>query len=200
MRRGDFVFEPMKIIAITGGIGSGKSVVSTVLRKLGYAVYDCDSRAKRLMAASEEIRRELREAFGAAVLTADGGAIDSRELSRRVFGNAEALARLNGIVHPRVRSDVRLWAEAQGERGVVFVETAILHESRLDEIVDDEWQVTAPVPVRVERVMRRNGLSEAQVLARIASQSRYITANPIVNDGVEAVLPQIMSRLSDLGQ
>ena len=62
----------MKLIAITGGIGSGKSVVSTILRKLGYAVYDCDSRAKLLMATSADIKRELAEAFGADVVAADG--------------------------------------------------------------------------------------------------------------------------------
>lgn len=191
--------DMMRIIAITGGIGSGKSVVSTVLRKLGYAVYDCDSRAKCLMAESEEIHRELQETFGTGVVGADG-TINSQELARRVFGDAEALARLNGIVHPRVRRDVMRWAEAHAERGVAFVETAILHESRMDEMVDEEWQVTAPLSVRVERVMKRNGMSEADVLARIGSQSSYTTDAPIVNDGYEALLPQIMQRLGQMNE
>lgn len=182
----------MRIIAITGGIGSGKSVVSTILRKLGYSVYDCDSRAKRLMAKSDEIKSELREAFGADVVCSDGS-INSRQLAQRVFGDKAALQRLNGIVHPRVKADILQWAES-GDN-VVFIETAILHESGLDAIIDEEWNVTAPIEVRVKRVMLRNGLTRDEVLARIGSQSCYTTDAPIVNDGIAPVLPQIMRRL-----
>lgn len=198
----------MRLIAITGGIGSGKSVVSTILSKLGYAVYDCDSRAKHLMATSDEIRRELVAEFGAEVVREDGS-IDSQRLAKRVFGNSEALQRLNGIVHPRVKQDILRWAREHDEAnagdgsrcrphsGAAFVETAILRESNLHTIVDEEWQVTAPEEVRVARVMKRNGLTETEVRARIASQSSYKVAHPIVNDGVTALLPQIMSRLAE---
>ena len=139
----------MKLIAITGGIGSGKSVVSTILRKLGYAVYDCDSRAKLLMATSADIKQELSEAFGADVISTDG-TICAPRLAAKVFGDNEALMRLNGIVHPRVKQDILRWAEGIASSNGdccecrVFVETAILHESGLDAIVDEEWQVTAP--------------------------------------------------------
>ena len=184
----------MRIIAITGGIGSGKSVVSSILRKLGYAVYDCDSRAKQLMATSADIKQELSEAFGADVVSTDG-TICAPRLAAKVFGDNEALLRLNGIVHPRVKHDILRWAEAiaftHGDCRV-FVETAILHESGLDAIVDEEWQVTAPEEVRVARVMKRNGINEADVRRRIASQSSYTAGTVIVNDGVTAILPQIM--------
>ena len=184
----------MRIIAITGGIGSGKSVVSSILRKLGYAVYDCDSRAKQLMATSADIKQELSEAFGADVVSTDG-TICAPRLAAKVFGDKEALLRLNGIVHPRVKHDILRWAEAVASTHGdcrVFVETAILHESGLDAIVDEEWQVTAPEEVRVARVMKRNGISDADVRRRIASQSSYTAGTVIVNDGVTAILPQIM--------
>lgn len=194
---GNLILLVMRIIAITGGIGSGKSVVSTILRKLGYAVYDCDSRAKLLIATSADIKRELAEAFGADVVAADG-TICAPRLAAKVFGDNEALMRLNGIVHPRVKQDILRWAEGIASSNVdccecrVFVETAILHESGLDTIVDEEWQVTAPEDVRVARVMKRNGISEADVRRRIASQSNYTAGIVIVNDGVTAILPQIM--------
>lgn len=188
----------MRIIAITGGIGSGKSVVSAILRKLGYDVYDCDSNAKRLMAESHEIKVEIAAAFGVDVINAEG-VIDSRRLAGIVFADATALSRLNGIVHPRVKADIEAWAMSRN-RPTVFVETAILRESNLHTIVDDEWCVKAPEQVRVARVMLRSGLSEPEVRARIASQGNSAQEGGavIVNDGIEPILPQIVALLATL--
>lgn len=184
----------MRIIALTGGIGSGKSVVSALLRVMGYPVYDCDSRAKLLMDNSEEIKSQLVQEFGREAVSPEG-VINRRYVASKVFGNDVALKRLNGIVHPAVREDLLQWAEVNGVgRGCVFVETAILRSSNLGEIVDDEWTVAAPHEVRIERVMRRNGLPREAVEARINAQAAECAtagAKVIVNDGKTALLPQV---------
>ena len=186
----------MKIIAITGGIGSGKSVVSQILRRMGHEVYDCDSRAKALMNGSDEIKRDLRNAFGADVVGGDG-AINSARLAQIVFADSDALKKLNAIVHPRVKTDILQWSGSFAGKPFVFIETAILEESNLSDIVAEVWHVYAPVEVRVKRVMLRNHATESEVKARIASQKEAAepSADFIVNDGVTPVLPQIVSRL-----
>lgn len=187
----------MELIAISGGIGSGKSIVSKVVRVMGYPVYDCDSRAKSLMIMSDEVRRQMVEAFGQECYRDDGG-LNREYLSAAVFGNDEALARLNGIVHPATARDMLLWAKQQEERGAVkaFVETALLHTSRLDHLVDMVWHVSAPTRLRVKRVMTRSQLTSQQVHDRMAAQA--IEEEPaageqvIINDDVNAVLPQVI--------
>jgi len=126
----------MRLIAITGGIGSGKSVVSRILGVMGYHVYDCDSRAKTLMAANQEVHRQLVEAFGPDTYLADGS-LNRQHLSQVAFGNDEALARLNGIVHPATARDMQQWAQRQAQEGATlsFVETALLRTSGLDQLV-----------------------------------------------------------------
>ena len=192
----------MKIIAITGGIGSGKSVVSQVLRRMGYEVYDCDSRAKALMNSSNEIKRDLSNAFGADVVGGDGK-INSARLAQIVFADGSALMRLNAIVHPRVKTDILRWSGSFARsKPFVFIETAILEESNLGDIIAEVWHVYAPVEVRVKRVMMRNNATESEVKARIASQNEAAEPSTdfIINDGATPVLPQIMSRLeADLG-
>ena len=192
----------MSLIAITGGIGSGKSVVAHMVQVMGYEVYDCDSRAKRLMTDDAEVKRLLVEAFGNEVYLNDGS-INRQHLSAVAFADSEALSRLNAIVHPATARDLQRWAGEQSARGaaaVAFVETALLRTASLDRLVDDVWHVTAPDEVRIQRVMARNGFSREQVQARIASQSREDSIAPgeqvIVNDNDHALLPQVTRLLS----
>ncbi len=188
-----------QLIAITGGIGSGKSVVSRILRTMGYPVYDTDSNARRLMDASGEIRRRLVERFGPEVYLPDGR-LDRARLGGIVFGSAEALAGLNGIVHPAVAADVRQWA---AEKRVAFFETAILRSSGMWRMASSVWRVDAPVDVRVARVVRRNGLAPDAVKARMAAQQAELTGfdgeHVVVNDGRRPVLPQIVALVGRLG-
>ena len=188
----------MKVIALTGGIGSGKSVVSAVLRVMGYDVYDCDSRAKRLMDGSSEIKDALVAEFGAGAVV--NGNIDRRYISSKVFGDAMALKRLNAIVHPAVKQDFEQWLALCG-RELAFVETAILQSSNLKNLVDAEWNVTAPITLRAERVAKRNGLAREEVMRRINSQAGEMPggkACTIDNSGSVAILPQIQKLLSQL--
>lgn len=191
----------MKLIAITGGIGSGKSVVARMAEVMGYHVYDCDSRAKALMVTDDEVKRLLVDAFGNETYLEDG-TINRQYLSTVAFSNEAARARLNGIVHPATERDLQKWADCRRLNGdtILFVETALLRTAGLDKIVDEVWHVTAPDNVRVERVMRRSGLSEEQARARMAAQVAEDSIADgefvLVNNGEEALLPQFIKLLS----
>ena len=187
------------LIAITGGIGSGKSVVSSILRVCGYKVYDCDLNAKLLMDNSNEIKRVISKRIDSSVITPQGD-INRTLLSSIVFGEQSKLQILNKIVHGAVRADIIKWRDANEGYPYLFVETAILYQSGLDAIVDEVWDVTAPQEVRIERVMRRNNFSREQVEARINSQNYnpqniHPDTKTIVNDDVSPLLPQILTLL-----
>ena len=191
-----------RLIAVCGGIGSGKSVVCRILRCMGYAVYDCDSRAKELMDASDEIRRTIAQEIAPDAIGFDGR-INRKVLAAAVFGNAAKLEILNRAVHGCVLADLRCWCLAQS--GSAFVETAILYQSGLHREVDQVWEVVAPEAIRIQRVMLRNGMNEDEVVKRIESQ-RYLpdqselhpTTKEIINDGELPLLPQITRLLRGL--
>ena len=191
----------MELVAITGGIGSGKSVVARMVQVMGHEVYDCDSRAKAIMTESPEVRQQLEQAFGKDTFMADG-TLNRPHLSAVAFADDDALARLNGIVHPATARDMQQWAEIQARKGaaVAFVETALLHTAGLDRLVDKVWHVTAPARVRIERVMARSGLTAEQVEARIKAQvneDRIADGEAVlVNDGEAALLPQVLHLLA----
>jgi dephospho-CoA kinase len=154
-------------VGITGGIGSGKSLVADMLLKRGVALYSSDSRAKELMASDPELRQQLVERFGSEVFCAEG--LNRAYLAERVFASDEELKALNAIVHPRVMADFEQWAEKQSGDYVVL-ESAILYESGFDALVDKVVAVLAPLPLRVERAMQRDGASREQIEARIKAQ------------------------------
>lgn len=202
------------LIAIVGGIGSGKSVVSRMVSIMGYEVYDCDSHAKQLMDASDDIKVRIKSEIHPECVT--GGRIDRKRLAEIVFDDDEALQKLNCIVHTAVREDLKKWVSDRNGKStdrngkgvpvcddnVLFVETAILYQSGLDRIVDWVWEIVAPLELRVKRVMARNSVDRKEVMARIESQNSYIpsTLHPsvthIINDGKHPLLPQVEQLLS----
>lgn len=187
-----------ELIAVTGGIGSGKSVVSDMLRAMGHEVYDCDSRAKTIVDGSPAIHRRLCDEIHPRAVV--GGCVDRPLLASVVFSDADALARLNAIVHGAVVADVIQWRDSLG-CPVAFVETAILYQCDLWKPVSSVWEVTAPTELRVARVMRRNAMSRDAVMARMASQPetpRRLPTEIIVNDGVVPVLPRVNGLLECL--
>lgn len=189
------------LVAVSGGIGSGKSVVCRVLAALGYSIYDCDSRAKALMDADNNIKRRIALEIHAAAIS-DDMSINRDVLSRIVFSDQSKLTVLNSIVHAAVRDDIRAWAHEKNER-LLFVETAILYQSGLDAMVDAVWEVTAPEHVRVERVMRRNGLCKSDVMRRIQSQAFFpekphARVSVITNDDRRSILMQIDALLGEI--
>lgn len=180
-----------KIIVVTGGIGSGKSIVSQYLRINGYKVYDCDSRAKYLNNHHRKIISEIISEFGSE--SYQNGALDTKYLSAVVFGNKEKLKRLNKIVHPRVREDLLNWIIENNNEKLLFVETAILKESNLSDMFDSIILVDAPVDIRIERVELRNNLNRNDIQKRIESQNFANLSIDfyINNDNSTPLIPQI---------
>ena len=185
-----------ELIAITGGIGCGKSIVSLILKEMGYEVYDCDCNAKYLMDNSPIIKDCLKSTFGNDIII--DGTINRVKLANIVFNNKEKLVKLNNIVHSSVKEDLISWKLENSHKKLLFVETAILYQSGLDSIVDEVWEVNAPLEIRIERVMKRNNISRQDVLSRIESQKYEILAQAdyiITNDDKVAILPQLVTIL-----
>lgn len=188
-------------VGITGGIGSGKSLVADMLLKRGVALYSSDSRAKELMASDPELRQQLVERFGSEVFCAEG--LNRAYLAERVFASDEELKALNAIVHPRVMADFEQWAEKQSGDYVVL-ESAILYESGFDGAVDIVVAIMAPEELRIERVIKRDGVTKEQVEERMRHQlsdeercnrAKYAIVN-IELDELEEDVEQLHRRLS----
>lgn len=158
------------VIGLTGGIASGKSTVSRILRELGAEVIDADLVAREVMRPGTEAWRELVNHFGPQILDADGS-INRRRLGRLVFTDPAALAALNEITHPcitrRIQEQV---ARARQEGRVVVVDAPLLIEAGMHRMVDEVWLVVVEPGVQVERVMRRDNLTYQEALSRLRSQ------------------------------
>ena len=155
-------------IGITGGIGSGKSYVSTIIReKFGIPVYDCDKEAKRLTASDAEIRRKLIQLVGPE--TFNGEELVRQHLADFLFGSEENARKVNAIIHPAVLRDFKQWARKQ-QQPIVAMESAILFESGFNKSVDRVLFVDAPEEVRLRRAMQRDSATEQQISARMKMQ------------------------------
>lgn len=157
-------------LGITGGIGSGKSYVSKLLVERGVPVFDCDSEAKKLTATDTRIRSGLIELLGEEVYTAEG--LNKPVLATYLFASKENAARVNAIIHPRVKEVFRDWVQQEAALGkeIVAMESAILYESGFHTEVDQVVMVYAPLSVRCARVVARDHTTLEQVQKRIASQ------------------------------
>ena len=188
----------MKLIGLTGGIGTGKSTVARILRLRGYEVYDCDLEAKRLMDESPEVRRSLRDRWGEDIYSAEDE-LDRRKVAEYVFADRREKAWLDSLVHGLVRDDVKRWVYTHTDYryDTVFVESAILFTSGLAGMCQEVWEVTSPLDIRVERIMKRSGLTREQALARIEAQKeeqkicRSRHTRQIVNDSATPLLDAI---------
>ncbi|MBQ6693462.1 MAG: dephospho-CoA kinase [Bacteroidaceae bacterium] len=188
-------------VAVTGGIGSGKSVVSHLLTMMGVPVYDCDSRAKALMESDTLIRQGLQRMFGEECYTPDGK-LNRKWLAARIFVDKDAIKRVNALVHPRVKSDFVSWAEERSEQ-IVAVETAILFESKLHEAVDKVLLVWADAETCISRVEGRNGMTRSQVVSRMNNQMPLdelllLCDYAVRNDADSPLIPQIVETLQEL--
>ncbi len=154
-------------VAITGGIGSGKSTVCALFAQRGIAVYDSDSEAKRLMTSSPRLRQDIIAAFGEESYCDEG--LNRVYLASVVFSDEQQRQRLNSIVHPAVAADFCEWCDRQSGEYVIF-ESAILFDSSLADMFDVTIAVVAPVELRIERTCRRDGATPESVERRIAAQ------------------------------
>ena len=184
------------VLLCTGGIGSGKSVVVRLFQALDIPSYDCDRAAQELYDRDPQLLAEVVALCGEEVLDAEGR-LDRAALARKIFGDAALLAALEDRVHPAVIRDFEKWKEEQ-ESALVVIESAILLEKlRFAGLMDYTVVVTAPEAVRIARVMRRDGLSEAQVRQRMAAQwsdeARLARADFVLeNDNRQAMLPAVL--------
>ncbi len=187
-------------IGVTGGIGSGKSMVCRLFQVLGAPVYDSDARARWLMGHDAELRAALAAAFGRATFNA-AGQLDRVYLARVAFAEPTQLARLNAVVHPAVGRDFELWATAQQADGHRYLlkEAALLYESGAYRQLDHIVTVFAPQPVRQARVLRRDPhRTPADVLAIIGQQmseeEKVQRAGYVVyNDDQQLLIPQVLA-------
>ena len=164
------------IIGITGGIGSGKSTIAQGLREMGYAVYDTDSEAKRLIVEDVHVRQQIEQLFGSEVYK--DGVYQTALVAQRVFADHSLLAKLNTIVHPAVRADIERRVSGHANRksrfgnqkNLFFIECAILYQAGFDSLCDKVVAVTAPEEIRLERVMKRDSSTIEKVRARMCAQ------------------------------
>ena len=192
------------IIGLTGGIGSGKSTIAQGLRQMGYAVYDTDSEAKRLIVEDENVRTQMVQLFGNEVYA--NGVYQTALVAQRVFTDRSLLAQRNAIVHPAVRADILRWATMQDSPsfrkglgvGLCFVECAILYQAGFDELCDKVVAVTAPEEVRLARVLARDHSTIDKVRARMRAQEaeRDIErADIVINNDGQTLIPTLCEEI-----
>lgn len=186
----------MKLIGLTGGIGSGKSFVGELFAQLGVPVYEADAAARRLQESDELLKAEIRAAFGDAVFDANGQ-LDRKKMAAIVFADPGQLKKLNALVHPAVKRDFTNWVKQFPDAPYVIRIAAILFESGAWKDLDEIINVTAPEDVRMARVQQRDTISREDVQRRMQHQLPEEERNKrasriIVNDGKQLVLPQVV--------
>ncbi|HXM54502.1 MAG TPA: dephospho-CoA kinase [Candidatus Dormibacteraeota bacterium] len=179
----------MKVVGLTGGIGTGKSAVSAILRRMGATVIDADEATRAVQARGTEGLRLLVEAFGPGILTPDGD-LDRARLAAVAFADPDARARLNAIVHPLVRQWMAERQQEAVERGdpVVVLDIPLLFEARGAGAFETVLLVYAPESVQLDRLVRLRGMTGEQARARIAAQlpieeKRRLATHVIENTG-----------------
>ena len=190
-------------IGITGGIGSGKSIVSRLLEVMGVPVYIADTESKRLTNSSPFIRKELCNLLGDKLF--ENGELNKPVLASYLFGHPDHARQINDIIHPRVKEDFRNWAEAHAAFPIVGIESAILIESGSDSEVDLIVMVYAPFELRIERAVRRDNSSRELIVKRCQCQmsdeeKRLQAGFVIINDDETPLIPQVLELISLLSK
>ena len=157
----------MKIIGLTGGIGSGKSTVLKLFKNLGVNTYSADISAKKLINTDQNLINLIKDSFGKNIYK--DNILDSRKLSKIVFGNPDKLELLNSIIHPAVALDFKNFIESNNDEYIVK-EAAIIFETNSEKQYDKIILVKSPLEIRIERVMKRDNLSRVEVIKRINNQ------------------------------
>ncbi len=186
-----------KQIGITGGIGSGKTLVSRIFSLLGVPVYDSDLRARDLMNTDPHLVGEIRSAFGPESYSKDH-TLNRMYLASVVFPDRKKLDILNALVHPRVHADFLSWADAQHDATYVLREAALIFESGSHKLLDGVIVVSAPERLRIARVLQRDPQrSEGDVLDimsnQLSEEDRLQMATYVIyNDESRLVIPQVI--------
>ena len=189
-----------KIIGLTGGIGSGKTIVAEYFKSLGVPVYIADEEAKKLM-TSDDIINALSNEFGKEIL--ENGILNREKLAQLVFNDSKKLQKLNSIVHPEVKKHFDNWVEKHKNYSFIVKEAAILFESGSYKYCDTIITVTAPLETRLQRVMKRDKTDRESVLKRIENQwtdeQRIAKSNYVIHNlSVESTKKQVDEILKKL--
>lgn len=187
-------------LGITGIIGSGKSVVSSIFRILEIAVYDADFNAKLLMNTSTEIKEKLILEFGRNTYTSEG--LNKQYIASQIFNNEKKRQVINSIVHPIVKNHFLEWTNSQ-KGDICAIESALLYESGLNKILDKTILVTSPENIIIERICNRDRITKAEAQKRIDSQSFYksLKQTPdytIVNDDEHSLILQSLEIIKQI--
>lgn len=184
-------------IGITGGIGTGKSMVCRIFALLEVPVYDSDLRAKAVMAHNPELKEELIAAFGPETFNEQG--LDRTRLASQVFSNPEKLKQLNSLVHPRVKQDFVDWVAGQGNAAYVLKEAALMFETEAYKQVDKMITVYAPLEIRMKRLQHRDPHRtqtdlENIIAKQLPEEEKLRRADFVIyNDDSQLVIPQVLS-------
>ena len=188
--------KPLQI-GVTGGIGSGKSLVCKIFLCLGIPVYDADSRAKYVMTTDGILISQIKKEFGELSFRSDGS-LNNVYLGEKVFSDPERLLVLNGLVHPRVAKDYNQWVSEYREYPYLIKEAALLFETGSYKSLDKIIVVHAPAEIRIERIIRRDaGRTKDQVREIIARQmpeeEKLKLADAVIcNDESQLIIPQVL--------
>lgn len=190
-----------KVIGITGGIGSGKSVVSHLLEMMGIPVYDSDKEAKRITANSPKIKEKLINRFGTSLYK--DNVLDKKCLASILFTDPSALTFVNTLIHPEVFKDFNRWKTRFKDKTFVGIESAILLESKAQSFIDICITVSAPETIRIEQAAIRDKVKEEAIVQRMNNQLSEEERNKradyiIFNDNIQAMIPQIEKLLTHL--
>lgn len=185
----------MKRIGLTGGIGSGKSFVAEIFRNLGVPVFNSDDAARKIQQSDKDVLAAIRKAFGDVFLTS--GELDRKKLASIVFSDPQKLQQLNAIVHPAVGKAFEKFCSENSSAAYVIKEAAIIFEIGIDEQLDGTILVMAPEQIRIDRVMKRDNITESEVRSRMSKQwsdeQKMQRADWLIsNDGEKALLPQVL--------
>lgn len=186
----------MKIIGITGGIGSGKSIVCKVFATMGIPIYEADSRAKSLMNNDLVLKKSIQNLLGEQSYTPTGE-YNRAWVASQVFNNPDLLKQLNGIVHPRVREDAENWIQQHSKSPFLLYEAAIMKAAGDGNHFDKVIVVKAPIDLRIKRVRKRDNRTEQEIrdiIARqISDEERLTIADFVIeNDEEMPILQQIV--------
>ena len=158
----------MKIIGLTGGIGSGKSSVLEIFKKFGISTYNADESAKKLISSDKKIIYSIKQLFGEDIY--DENELNSKQVSKIVFNDKEKLKSLNSIIHPAVAIDFDNFCFKHRDETYIVKEAAIIFETKTENLFNKIIYVKAPKEIRIDRVMQRDNLSREDVLNRIQNQ------------------------------
>ena len=185
----------MKIVGITGGMGSGKTTVCRIFERLGVPVFYADDEAKKILFEDKAVFKKVRDTLGPGILT--DGKPDKKKIAAEVFSDDKKLKALNAVIHPAVQKKFSSWCKIKKNEKYVLKEAAILFESGSHKECDLIITVSAPEHIRIDRAGRRDKLSAQEIKKRMEKQLPEEERNTrsdfvIINDNEQLVIPQVI--------